>query len=327
MKKSFKLITLIAVLVVAVMGFTACTMPSWWPSWLGGDKSIEKTVDNEPGDEEPEPDPTPIPSQLISSLEVGTLVCDNNTKYGGEVIIWQIADFDHAGYPDDSVTLISEKLLTAHCFDAKEPTNPTTKFKNEGGEGWRMSNIRQWLNSTAGEGLWYSAQHEYDAPPTEANLSGGRAYDNEAGFLNGFSQWFKGALIQTSYNLIISEVLGGGNEDVSDKIFLASKKEVDSGYATTFPIFSGGASFCKPSPTQYFLDYVKDTGYTYSDSIRWWLRDIYSTWSSSVISENGMPGNAVSAIGHWGVRPVCNLSKSTLVSEEPDENGIYRIVY
>ena len=35
-KKIYKLIALTAIILAAALAFTACSLPSWWPSWMGG---------------------------------------------------------------------------------------------------------------------------------------------------------------------------------------------------------------------------------------------------------------------------------------------------
>lgn len=73
----------------------------------------------------------------LSDLSIGAKVKDTDTKYGGRTITWLVADKNHRGYPSNSVTLISEKILLMKEFD-----NATTIYKN--------SEIRRWLNDAGG---------------------------------------------------------------------------------------------------------------------------------------------------------------------------------
>ena len=57
--------------------------------------------------------------QLLSNLPVGAKVKDLNTKYYGKSIVFQIIDKNHPGYPANSVTLITERIITLKAFDAK----------------------------------------------------------------------------------------------------------------------------------------------------------------------------------------------------------------
>ena len=56
MKKTYKLIALTAIILAAAFAFTAC-MPSWWPSWVGGNRPAVTTPGDgatEPGEPDPE---------------------------------------------------------------------------------------------------------------------------------------------------------------------------------------------------------------------------------------------------------------------------------
>ena len=63
-------------------------------------------------------------------------------------------------------------------FDAAEPTRPAEQdyqgqIAQYGWNRWSMSAYRQWLNSSATAGNWWTAQHEYDAAPSQANTVNG----------------------------------------------------------------------------------------------------------------------------------------------------------
>ena len=111
-------------------------------------------------------------AKALSSLAVGTLVKDTGTLYNGKPIVWKIADKGHAGYPANSVTLITERIISLKCFDAIESGNSDSNRRSYGNNRWIYSNIRRWLNSQAAAGKWYAAQHSADAPPSNANEIG-----------------------------------------------------------------------------------------------------------------------------------------------------------
>src|SRR5690606_37774703 len=186
--------------------------------------------------------------QPISNLPVGALVKDPMTRYYGSPIVWVIADKNHAGYPANSVTLLSKYILTLKCFDAMEPLNSSGNRRSYGNNRYLHSNIRQWLNSAAGAGAWYTPQHSADAPPNESNVFDGyNEYEAEAGFQNDFSANFRNALLSTSLTVVKADVDGGGTETVVDKVFLLSTAEVglaDEGYAegSKLALFSDSVS-------------------------------------------------------------------------------------
>ena len=272
--------------------------------------------------------------QPISNLPVGALVKDTTTKYYGSPIVWVIADKNHAGYPANSVTLLSKYILTLKCSDAKEPSNSNSDRQSNGNNRYLYSNIRQWLNSAAAAGAWYTAQHSADAPPTNANVwDGYNEYDAQAGFQNDFSANFRNALLSTSLTVVKASVDGGGTETVADKVFLLSTTEVglaDEGYAegSKLALFSDNTSRLA-YPTALC---VSNSEYT-STSLKtdspwyWWLRTPYASDAHNVryVYSGGSLDSYDAYYGHLGVRPACNLPSSILVSDSPDTDGAYII--
>ena len=81
-------------------------------------------------------------AQPISNLSVGAKVKSPDTKYNGVPIIWLIG---HKG--TGRVKLVTERIITLKCFDAKEPSNPNIDRRDYGNNRYSQSNIDQWLNS------------------------------------------------------------------------------------------------------------------------------------------------------------------------------------
>jgi len=271
--------------------------------------------------------------QPISNLPVEALVKDITTKYYGLPIIWVIADKNHAGYPDDSVTLLSKYILTLKCADAKESSNSNSARQNYGNNRYLYSNIRQWLNSAAA-GAWYTDQHSADAPPINANvLSGHNAYDAEAGFQNDFSENFRSALLSTSLTVVKANIDGGRTETVADKVFLLSTTEVglaDEGYAegSKLALFSDNTSrIAYPTAMCVSNSEFTDAGLNTDSPWNWWLRTPYASSASLVrrVFFDGSFSSSYACNGDVGVRPACNLPSSILVSDTPDEDGAYII--
>lgn len=272
--------------------------------------------------------------QPISNLPVGALVKDITTKYYGSPIIWTIADKNHAGYPANSVTLLSKYILTLKCSDAAEPSNSNSTRRNYGNNRYLYSNIRQWLNSAAGAGAWYTAQHSADAPPTNANVEGNyNEYDAEAGFQNDFSANFRNALLSTSLTVVKASVDGGGTETVADKVFLLSTTEVglaDEGYAegSKLALFSDDTSRLA-YPTALCVSNSEYTSTSLKTDLpwRWWLRTPSASSACRVrrVDTDGSLNYGSAYNGTHGVRPACNLPSSILVSNSPDTDGAYII--
>ena len=279
-------------------------------------------------------------SKLLSELPVGSLVKDPNSTFLGSPVIWKIADKNHTGYPENSVTLITEKIIALRCFDAKEPDNTDVNRRSHGNNRYYLSNIRQWLNSDAEAGGWYSAQHSADAAPNSSNVLQKRnvainPYDTNAGFLNGFSQEFKDSLMGTNLVVAKHSVDGSGSETVTDKMFLASNTEVGLANENSIaegallPIFSDNASRIASVTAEGLEDSNYSENPAEGEGWYWWLRtpNIGSSDRPRCVYSSGAPLDSIAYSGSIGVRPLCNLKSIVVVSDNPDENGIYTIEF
>lgn len=274
--------------------------------------------------------------QLLSNLPIGAKVKDLNTKYYGKPIIFQVIDKNHPGYPENSVTLLTEKIITLKAFDANEPSNPDVYRRIHGNNRYAHSNIRQWLNKDTSP--WYAAQHDYDAPPNNSNVwYNYNDYEEEAGFLSNFSAEFKAKILLTTLTVVKNIVTdGGGSEAVQDKVFLLSKTEVgfgsENGIAEGMPFsfFSNDAAR-QAYPT---AEAVSNSEYMSSDlnaneTWGWWLRtpDAYVVNKVQFVRLTGSLSSGYAYIGSRGVRPALNLPSNILVSDSTDTDGAYIIVW
>lgn len=274
-------------------------------------------------------------AKALSSLAAGALVKDTGTLYNGKAIVWKIADKNHAGYPANSVTLITERIISLKCFDAIESGNSDSDRKRYGNNRWIYANIRQWLNSQAAAGQWYSAQHGQDAPPSNANVwDNYNEYQQEAGFLAGFSANFLAALLTTTHTVGKAQVDGGGTESCTDKIFLATCTEVGlSGDVTAgskLAIFSNDASRqAKPTAEAVSKSEYTNSSLNANSPWYWWLADAYASYSYSVrfVYSSGALLWDDAYNGIRGVRPLCNIKSDILVSDNPDSDGAYTIIW
>lgn len=274
-------------------------------------------------------------AKALSSLAAGALVKDTGTLYNGKAIVWKIADKNHAGYPANSVTLITERIISLKCFDAIESGNSDSDRKRYGNNRWIYANIRQWLNSQAAAGQWYSAQHGQDAPPSNANVwDNYNEYQQEAGFLAGFSANFLAALLTTTHTVGKAQVDGGGTESCTDKIFLATCTEVGlSGDVTAgskLAIFSNDASRqAKPTAEAVSKSEYTNSSLNANSPWYWWLADAYASNSYGVrrVHSSGALDWFNAYYGSWGVRPLCNIKSDILVSDNPDSDGAYTIIW
>lgn len=277
---------------------------------------------------------TPIAGLLLSSLPVGTKIKDVNTKYNGATITWLVGGHNH--YAQNQTALVSERIISLKAFDAIEASNTDSNRKNYGNNRYAHSNLRQWLNSAATS--WYAAQHPADAPPNNENVSSNNnEYDAESGFLTNFSANLRNALQNTSLTVARNTVVdGGGTETITDKVFLLSNTEVglanENGVAEgkLLPLFNSDASR-QASLTQEAVSKSEytNTGLKSGSPWYWWLRTPFAgnSRSSRYAGSSGALSYGDAYYGDSGVRPALNLNSTTLVSQTPDSDGAYTILW
>lgn len=277
----------------------------------------------------------------LSTLAVGALVKDAASLYYGKPIVWKVADKNHADYPSGAVTLIAEKILCLKCFDAKEANNSDNNRKNYGNNRYTQSNIDRWLNSASGAGSWWAATHSADAAPTHDTVWGGwNEYQQEAGFLYGFSANMRNALLSTRLLTVKNTVTdSGGSESITRKIFLASTTEVglanenNIAEGSKLALFSDDASRLAQITPECLANSeyktAQDSNLAVGKPWIWWLRTPYASdsYNARYVNLSGALNTGNAYYGYWGVRPLCNLSSEILVSDSTDSDGAYTIVW
>jgi hypothetical protein len=271
-------------------------------------------------------------AKKLSDLAAGSLIKDTGATYYGAPIVWRVMEHGHTGDPDGSTAVIADKIISIKAFDAKEPNNSNSSRQSYGNNRYLYSNLLQWLNSDAEAGKWYSAQHSADQAPSSTSYVSYNPYSDEAGFLNGFSEQMKAALLTVTKRTAKNTVTdGGGYEDVSSKVFLLSKTEV--GHSNENSIEEG-------SLYTIFTDNASRIAYptaeaaahsTYSVSATsawyWWLRTPYASSANGVRSvyTDGTSNYRIAYNGYYGVRPALCILSSISLSDEPDADGAYMI--
>lgn len=278
-------------------------------------------------------------AKTIKDLPIGTKVRYARHQINAEEpeeLIWQIGGIDH--YKNElnpgivgHTTLVPAKIIDIRAFDAKEPNNNDTNRKNYGNNRYKDSNIRQWLNKSGPD--WFEKTHSADEPPTNAGTNNyGTGYDDRNGFLTHFTEDELAAIVPVNLTVAKNTVTdGGGTEEVTDRVFLLSNTEVglvnEPGGAEgeKLPLFTNDTSRIGIVTKQ-----VEDnSNYDIVGARHWWLRSPSSSYSSYVryVLTSGALSDCNAFIGNFGVRPALNLESSILVSEEPDEFGVYDLIY
>lgn len=261
-------------------------------------------------------------------MPVGAVVKSVNTKYNGAVIRFKVGR-----QSSDRVGLVTERIISLKCFDAKEPNNSNSDRRNYGNNRAAVANLLQWLNSAAGPGGWYSAQHGQDAPPDNANVwSNYNEYQAEAGFLSFFEADFRNALLNDTITVAKSSTDGGGSEQITRKVRLLTMTEVglgnENGIAegTQWPLFTDNNSrLAYPTAEAVSKSEYTSSNLNASSPWWWWLLTPYAGYALGVriVDSDGGLGWDFAYYGDGGVRPALFLAPDTLVSDTTDTDGAY----
>ena len=161
-----------------------------------------------------------------STFTLGKYQVENETPWDIE---WEIVHQESAYQ-----IAMTKQIIDLRPFDGNEPTNPDSNRKIRGNNNWQYSNIKQFLNSD--QSNWYSAQHQYDAPPSSDNCyhySNGitfNAYDTHKGFLYYWSNEDKTLLKDMTLTLANNTVTdGGGSYTWTGKVWLPTYTQMGFG--------------------------------------------------------------------------------------------------
>ena len=281
-------------------------------------------------------------AQLLSNLPVGAKVKFGKYSVNGETaqdIAWLIVAKNHTStpaYPTNSVTLLAEKIVDLRCFDAAEPSSTNSGTKEYGLARYDVSNIRQWLNSSATGDSWYTTKHPYDQSPSSTYVSYSTPYASRPGFLNAFNDNERNAILTTTIRYYDYST---GYKDLSDKVFLPSYCEISG--TSSEPLDLEGAQFSYFANGGSTLSGITSQAYNHSPSTKkptsinakcaWWTRS-----STDATDYNRVylleASNSLGWIrtypkdGSQGVRPALNLSSTISVSDTTDSDGSYTVI-
>lgn len=177
-----------------------------------------------------------------------------------------------------------------------------------GDSRWHKSAYRQYLNSDAAAGGWWTPQDEWDMKPDQA--------DTVPGFLAGFSDDFKAALTRVKVVTYGNTVTDDGSAVVTyDKIFLPSLQEIYcspqvSGEGTYWPYWKErtGAKTPQALWQTYPLRITRDLAQrTVGRFVR--LRSAYRGYGYNAfyVSSSGYVSNW-RAIGAYRCAPACEMT-------------------
>ena len=153
--------------------------------------------------------------------------------YNGEPVEWRVLRIE-----GEQAVLVSKDILTMKAYDAAESgkynyIGTTDYWKEElsdelelqiqvrGNSAWNVSNIRTWLNSDK-EVVIYSDQKPQKTAMSEYK----NGYDNEPGFLNGFTQEELAAIVETEVITNTNGLYDANKVTTMDKVYLLSLDEL-----------------------------------------------------------------------------------------------------
>lgn len=180
-----------------------------------------------------------IESAWGNNVKAGDIVCFKTTKIvpaGGRVsgcygapdqakANWRIYTHSADGKtqietitPTFAKTDSATNLGTQH-LNKREGNLNSTQEMAYGWNRWKTSALRQYLNSEAAKGAWWTAQDEWDVAPDQLK--------DKAGFLSGCSADFLSALQVVKVTTFTNTVNDGGGEDVTyDRVFIPSMEQM-----------------------------------------------------------------------------------------------------
>lgn len=180
-----------------------------------------------------------IESAWGNNVKAGDIVCFKTTKVvpaGGRVsgcygapdqakANWRIYTHSADGKtqietitPTFAKTDSATNLGTQHLNKHEGNLNSTQEMAY-GWNRWKTSALRQYLNSEAAKGAWWTAQDEWDVAPDQLK--------DKAGFLSGCSADFLSALQVVKVTTFANTVNDGGGEDTTyDRVFIPSMEQM-----------------------------------------------------------------------------------------------------
>lgn len=249
----------------------------------------------------------PFVKDTLVSLPYGSKIKFGSYPTTEEKLVWFIVDKGHTGYPLGSVTLMAKQPVAALCFDNDEPNNDNVKAQRGGNPRYSLSNISQWLNAQELQG-WFVKQHEADAEPD---------YASQAGFLSCFHPQEISSILNTTLNIPVPDFETGNFltcDVVETKVFIPSSTEV--GYPSYGDKFNGKTT----------SSIFRHLPYDDIPSNYCWTRTARGQ-SSNLFLYSQRSNDAQSADTSHGIQPIINLPGFLDVSENPDSDGCYTVIF
>lgn len=249
-------------------------------------------------------------------------------SYNNEAITWRVLKLSDDG---KQAVLISSEVLTMKAFDAAESgkynwkdskdywsqgsdadTDPELQAYVRGSNIWSTSNIRTWLNC-ADEVVTYT-----DAAPFSSAMSELKnGYQNEPGFLCGFSEAELSAIVETTHSTKSNILYDAASITTTDLVYLLSLEELQW--------FDEAGISKLTTPTQAAVEqddsnwYLLDHNDFHINECSWWLREPAEGFSSKCyLVGNGFTKELLrqenAGLEGFGIRPALTVDLKKLAS-------------
>ena len=258
-------------------------------------------------------------NSIASTVAVGDTVTFGS--YNGDPIEWRVLKLSENR---KQAVLVSAQVLTMKAYDAAESgkynwydsvdywsqdseadTDMTLQTMVRGNNIWSSSNIRTWLNC-ADEIVTYTDQ----APHATAMAEHKNGYQNEAGFLCGFTDEELAAIVETENITKSNPLYDADTVTTMDRIYLLSLDELqwfDDAKISKFALPTQ-AAVEQDESLWYLLDYnefnIKECS--------WWLREpVEGTASKCYLVGNGYTEELLRqenvGLEGFGIRPALTV--------------------
>lgn len=266
------------------------------------------------------------------SVQVGETVLFGS--YLNEEIEWRVLRISE---DETQAVLVASYILTMKAYDAAESgrfnydgdvdywtrrfeagDDMALQARVRGNSDWSVSNLRTWLNADT-EIVVYS-----DQPPVASAMAEKKnGYQNEAGFLCGFTQEERDAIVETEVVTRGNALSETGSVTTYDRVWLLSLEELawfDEAGMRKF-ISPTEAAVKQDQSGWYSLDY-NDYGV---ECLSWWLREPVPEMASlCYLVDNGYTENVTRqenvGLEGFGVRPALTVDLR-LVTFRGEESG------
>ena len=182
------------------------------------------------------PDSAPTNWQVFSYSADGKTIAETvNVAEGSEGTDLGVMNYDTRRVIEDNADLSLKSL--------KMNSMQETAY---GCNRWATSAMRQWLNSEAGKGAWWTAQDEFDIAPEQLSTT--------SGFLAGLPVDMRSQLKRVKVVTVKNNPTEGGGTDITyDRVFLPSLEEMyiakqQSGEGAYHPYWKMRAGTDSPAP-------------------------------------------------------------------------------